>query len=79
MPVLGDEIWENWGILQHGPAASNGDDDDCSHWCDDPHDPDDGDFEQIWAALENILFLFTRQHTISVHDMIPIENWKGQI
>ena len=33
-----------------GPAAGNGDDDDCSHWCDDPHDPDncdDGDFEQI--------------------------------
>ena len=52
-----------------GRAAGNGDDDDCSHWCDDPHDPDngdDGDFEQIWAALENILFLFSRQDTISV-------------
>ena len=57
-----------------GPAAGNGHDDDSSHWCDDDgddgdHDPengDDGDFEQIWAALENILFLFSRQDTISV-------------
>ena len=33
-----------------GPAAGSGDDDDSSHWCDDRHDPDDGDdgdFEQI--------------------------------